>query len=479
MSGITGSIASAGNALSVLEQALGVIQNNVDNANTPGYANQQLNLEAMPVDIPGGLAGGLASAGLNNSRDQYAEESVQAQTQALGMYTAQAQNTSAIQNFFDVTGTSGVSAALNGLFQSFSAWSASPNDSTARQNVLAAANTVAQSFQGLANSLTQTSGEMDGQITSTVSQINTIAAQIQQYNVQKLKSPQPDPGADAQLYGALQNLSQLTNFTTVTQTDGTVTVLLSGGTPLVIGTQQNDLSASVSVDTKPAPVYSQSLPTDHILDSQGNDITSQISSGQLGGLLDTRNRVLAGIMGDSQQQGTLNQLAQGLADTVNGILQSGTVSATPGAANGAALFSYDSQNLATVASTLTVNPQITPDQLAPVDASGNVNGNANALAALENPTGTQGTVGGLSYLQYFGQIAAGAGQENQTATNNEQTQQQVTAQATSLRDQVSGVSLDKEASALLQFQQAYQATAQVLTVLDNLGNDLMNLIVPA
>jgi flagellar hook-associated protein 1 len=265
----------------------------------------------------------------------------------------------------------------------------------------------------------------------------------------------------------------------VTQSDGTVTVLLAGGTPLVVGNQQNNLSSSASVDTQPAPKYAQSLPTAHILDAQGNDITSEINSGQLGGLLDTRNRVLGGILGDSQQQGTLNQLAQGLADTVNKILQSGTVSSAAGAASGAPLFTYDTSNLATAAATLTVNPAITADQLAPVDSSGNANGNANALAALENATGTQGTIGGVSYLQYFGQIAANTGQENQTATNNEQMQQQVTAQAKTLRDQVSGVSLDKEASALLQFQQAYQATAQVLTVLDNLGKDLMNLIVPA
>jgi len=183
-------------------------------------------------------------------------------------------------------------------------------------------------------------------------------------------------------------------------------------------------------------------------------------------------------LGDSQQQGTLNQLAQGLADTVNNILESGTVSTAAGAANGTALFTYNSANPATAASTLALNTAITPDQLAPVDASGNANGNANALAALENPTGTQGTIGGSSYIQYFGQIAGDAGQENSTATANEQAQQQVAAQATTLRGQVSGVSLDTEASAVLQFQQAYQATAQVLTVLDNLGSDLMNLIVP-
>ncbi|HTQ57543.1 MAG TPA: flagellar hook-associated protein FlgK [Bryobacteraceae bacterium] len=479
MSGITASLASAGNALSVLEQALSVIQNNVDNASTPGYAKQSLNLEAMPLDIAGGLVGGLMSAGLDNSRDPYAEEAVQSQTQALGFYTAQAQSTSTLQSFFDVTGTGGVSAALNNLFQAFSAWSNSPSDTTARQNVLDAANSVAQSFQGLDNSLTQSAGQIDGQIGSTVSQINTIAAQIQQYNVNRLQSQQPDPGADAQLYSALQNLSQLTNFTTVTQSDGTVTVLLAGGTPLVVGNQQYDLSSNIAVDSAPSPTYPNSLPTAHILDAQGNDVTSEITGGQLGGLLDVRDRVLAGILGDAQQQGTLNQLAQGLADTVNGILESGTVSADPGAAAGSPLFTYDASNPAGIASTIALNATITPDQLAPVDSSGNANGNAIALAALENPAGTTGTIGGLSYLQYFGQIAGNVGQENQTATNNEQMQQQVTAQATSLRDQVSGVSLDQEASAILQFQQAYQATAQVLTVLDNLGQDLMNLIVPA
>ena len=400
----------------------------------------------MPLDIAGGLVGGVMADGLDNSRDQYAEEAVQNQTQALGFYTAQAQNTGTIQSFFDVTGTSGVSASLSDLFQSFSAWSTTADDTIARQNVLAAANTVAQSFQGLSNPLTQTAGQIDSQIGSTVQQINTIATQIQQYNVQRLQSSQPDPGMDAQLYSALDTLSQLTNFSTVTQSNGAVTVLLAGGTPLVVGTQQNMLSSNVSVDSQPKALYAQSLPTAHVLDAQGNDVTSEINSGQLGGLLDTRNRVMAGILGDSQQQGTLNQLAQGIADTVNQILQSGTVSSARKCRERHRACLLTIAETLPAASTLALNTAITSDQLAAVDASGNANGNANALAALENPMGKQGTIGGLGYIAYFGQIAANAGQENQTATANEQTQQQVAAQATTLRDQVSGVSLDKEAT---------------------------------
>jgi len=469
---------TAANGLDAFQSALSVIQNNVDNSSTPGFATQGIDLEAQPLDIASGLAGGVAARGLKDSRDTYLEEAVQAQTQTLGFYTSQAQSTSSIQSFFDVTDTSGVSAALNQLFQSFSAWSTTPSDSSAQQNVIASASGVADAVNSLANSLSQTSAQIDGQMSSTVSQINQITATIQQYNIQKLQQPDaaPDPGQDAQLYSALQNLSQLVNFSTVTQSDGTVTVMLSGGTPLVIGKNQYTLSTADFVDQQPPPVNPQSPPSAHVLDSEGDDVTSQITSGQLGGLLDTRNRVLASMMGNAQQQGSLNQFAQSLADTVNRILESGTVTSTAGAASGSPLFTYDASNPTGVAATLAVNPQITPAELAPVDSSGNANGNANALAALADASSS--TIDGMSLTQFFGQLAASAGQENQTATDNEQSQQQVVAQAESLRDKVSGVSLDEQAADVLQYQRAYQATAQVLTVLDTLAQTVLNLVQP-
>lgn len=469
-------MSSAGNALDVFQQALSVIQNNVDNSSTPGYASQTLNLEAQPLLVAGGLAGGVAATGLKDSRDQYVEEQVQQQTSALGLYTAQAQATGTIQSFFDVTGNGGVPAALNNLLSAFSAWSASPTDPTAEQTVLSSAASLATSVNGLDNSLAGASQQLDGQIGSTVSQINTIASQIQQYNVGVQQDSQPDPGAEAQLYSSLDNLAQLTSFSTVTQTDGTVTVMLSGGSPLVIGDQVNALSVSDSVDNNPPAANPASPPTAHILDSQGNDVTSQVSSGQLGGLLDARNNVLGSILGDSQQAGSLNQFASTLADTVNQILESGTVSSTAGAAAGTALFTYDSSDATLAAGSLALNPAITADQLAPVDSSGTANGIANQLADLGNAGNTQGTIGGMNLVEYLAGIASAVGQDNQTATTNQTTQQQVTAQATSLRDSISGVSLDEQATDVLQFQRAYQATAQVLTILNDLCDSTMNMM---
>lgn len=479
MSNLFSIMSASSSSLDAFQQALSTTQNNISNASTPGYAKQTLNLQAQPFDTAGGLAGGVAAQGLTSSRDQYAEEAVQQQSQTLGLYSAQAQSTATLQSFFDVTGTSGISTALTNLFSSFSAWSVTPNDATARQTVLSSASAAASAINGLSNSLTQSGTSLDGQISDTVGQIDSIAQQIQQYNAQKLQSPGPDAGADAQLHSALDSLSQLVNFSTVTQSDGTVAVMLAGGTPLVMGKQAYPLSSNASVSATPPPVNALSPPTAHVLDSQGNDITNEITSGKLGGLLDSRNRVLASVIGDSQQQGTLNQLAQGLADTVNLILESGRVSSDPGAVSGSALFTYDALHPTNVAASLALSPTMTAGQLAAVDSSGNANGNAQQLAALADPTGATGTIGGQSMIQYYGNIAAAVGQENSVATANQQTQQQVLANATSLRDQISGVSLNQEAVNVMQFQQAYQAVSQVLTVLGTLSNTIINLIQPA
>ena len=476
MPNLLASLSSAGNALDVFQQALSVIQSNIDNSSTAGYATQTLNIEAEPLAITEGLTGGVASQGVQDSRDDYAEEQVQTSTQTLGLYTAQANATSTIDSYFDVSGSGGVSTAFNTLLSAFSAWSASPTDATAEQTVLSDAQSLAGSVNGLASSLSSTSQSLDTEIGSTVTKINTIATQIQQYNEQVTQSTTPDAGEQANLHSALDSLSQLTNFSTVTQSDGTVTVMLGGGDALVSGDRVNTLSASDAVSDSASATYPNSPPSAVITDSQGNDVTSQITSGQLGGLLDTRNRVLGSLLGNSQQQGSLNQFAQTLADTVNNILESGTVSTASGAASGTALFTYDSSNPTNVAASLSLNSAITASQLAPVDSSGNANGNATQLADLGNTGNTAGNIDGLNLVQYLAQMASTVGQENSTASTNETTQQQVVSQATTLRTQVSGVSLDAQATDLLQYQRAYQASAQLLTVLNDLLDTTMNMM---
>jgi flagellar hook-associated protein 1 len=473
MGTLSGALGVASGALNAYQEALTVVQNNITNVNTPGFASQSPNLVAQPFDVASGLAGGVAAQGLISARDSYADEQVQQQVSLLGQYEMRAQGTSSLSNYFDASGNTGVEADWNNLIQSFQSWSVSPNSSTAEQSVLNAAGTFASDVSSLANSLTQTGQQIQSQIGSTVQQINQITSQIQQYNVEEEQSTSPDPNLDANREAALEQLAQYVNFSSIQQPDGTVTVVLSGGSPLVVGTTQYALSAGANVAAGAA--NPDAPPDSQILDSQGNDITSQITGGNLGGLLDVANNVLPSLLGDGNQVGSLNTFAQSVADTINGILESGTVAPGAGSAAGVALLTYNNANPTDAAASLAINPNITAAQLAPVDANGNSNGNALALASLGS-SAASGGIGGQTFGDYFAGIVSNLGAITSAATNDQTGQQQVVDQAKTLQGQISGVSLDQQATQMLQFQNSYQAAAQMVNVLNTIAQTTIQMI---
>ena len=84
--------------------------------------------------------------------------------------------------------------------------------------------------------------------------------------------------------------------------------------------------------------------------------------------------------------------------------------------------------------------------------------------------------GGFTFNQYYGKLVAEVGADAAQAQGRLTTQQQILLEAQNIRDSFSGVSLDEEAARLLEFQRAYEATARVITVLDSLAGEVINLL---
>jgi len=310
-------------------------------------------------------------------------------------------------------------------------------------------------------------------IQSTVSQINQDAGAIQTYNQQISEQAQPNAGLSAQLENTLENLSGLANIQVINGIGGMVTVLLGGQTPLVEGDQVNAIQAvnnTASNSGNPG-----AAPNISIEDSNGNDITSEISSGSLAGLLSVRNTLLPSLIGGGQQVGGLNTLAQGLADSVNNVLAQGSTT-TPPAQPGSPLFTYNAAAPAGIASTLAVSSTITGSQLAAADVGPPpvANGAALTLASLDSTS--PGPVGGQGFTQYFAALTSTVGNAANNANTSATSQSQLVAQAKSLQQQVSGVSLDEEAIRLVQLQSSYQAASKVVTVIDELTTSLMSMV---
>lgn len=342
MSSLFSMLTSAASSMSVFENAMAVTQNNVANASTPGYADQVATFEALPFNQGNGSLGGVQAGPTQSSRNEYAEQSVRDASTQLGNYQQQVTSLTSLQSYFDITGKSGVPAALSSLYSAFSTWSTNPSDTSAQQNVITQAQDVASAFNTTAGNVAQTATDTNNQISSLVDQVNTLVGQLSGYNAQIEAGDKNDPGLDASVNSALQSLSQLANITTTTQSDGAVNVMLGTGTMLLAGSTQNKLSITYAVPTTPTPANSLGPPDAKLMDSHGSDVTANATGGELGGILYVRNQVLPSIQGNGSQDGSLNQMAKGFADQVNSLI-------------GFPLFTYNSTDATNTAASLQVS----------------------------------------------------------------------------------------------------------------------------
>ncbi|MCS6953094.1 MAG: flagellar hook-associated protein FlgK [Bryobacteraceae bacterium] len=478
MSSLLASLMSSANALRTYQRALEVTQNNVANASTPGYAAQRLALVAQPFDPLAGLPGGVRPGVLESARDLYSEQAVRGQLAYLGMFEQQVHSLGSIEAALSVATGAGIPGALDRLYQAFSAFSLSPSSLSARQAVLHRAAELAQAFRQTATALEVARTDTDRKIRQTLDQINDLGQRLAAMNAERRRGGAADAGLDAQLHTALEELSALVDFTALYQEDGSVSVLLAGQVPLVIGEHFYALSASYSVPASPPPSYPGAPPPVRIFSASGQEVTPLLGGGKLAALVDVRNRVLPSLLGDPYQPGGLNVLAKAVADRVNGLLTSGWISDGPPPQPGVPLFVYDLTNDTNVAATLDVDPAVTPQMLAAIDPGPpyTSNGIALKLSAIASGLDPADRINGFSFVEFYGDLAARVGRELANARDSRDFRSQTVAQARSLRQQLSGVSLDEEAVRLIEFQRAYQANARLITTLNDLLDTTLGLI---
>ncbi|PCI73330.1 MAG: flagellar hook-associated protein FlgK [Gammaproteobacteria bacterium] len=103
---------------------------------------------------------------------------------------------------------------------------------------------------------------------------------------------------------------------------------------------------------------------------------------------------------------------------------------------------------------------------------GGDNSNINILADLQTATTLDN--GNSSFQQAFGRIISKVGVNTQSAQIKRNAAESILFQTKERRESLSGVNLDEEAANLLKFQQAYQASAQVISVARTLFQTMLD-----
>jgi flagellar hook-associated protein 1 FlgK len=455
MSSLNASLAIALSGLTAEQGALEATSNNVANVNTPGYSREVPVLAASdPIIVnPLTLGSGVNLRTIESVRDSILESQIQQETQTQGQLSSLVSALSQTQTSF-TTSSGDIGTAISNFFDSINQLSTSPADLSLRQAVLTAAGNVATAFNVAANNLTAQRTSLDQSVQQTVGQIDQLTGQIAQLNGQISSVEDAGENAGTFVDQRTQLIDQLSSLVDVSviPSDNTLTLTTANGTALVAGQQ------SFQLTTQPDPSGVQ-----HIF-SQGSDITSTIVSGQLGGLLEARDQQIPGV------QSQLDTLAAGLANSVNGVQTSG-YDLNGNLSTGNNLFNPPPASGAGAAASLSV--AITDPALiaASSDGTSGSNGNAEAMYALCN----QGVIDGQSPTDYYSGIVFDVGNAEANASAAQSASSLVMQQLNDQRSAVSGVSLDEEAANMMRYQQAYAASAEVITSINTMMEDVIDM----
>ncbi|HET9886579.1 MAG TPA: flagellar basal body rod C-terminal domain-containing protein, partial [bacterium] len=244
----------------------------------------------------------------------------------------------------------------------------------------------------------------------------------------------------------IETLNDLLGAEASIEANGTATLRL-GGRVLV----QAGISAEIAWDEGTANVPMLG----------GRSLGMEELAGRLGGLLQARDEDLA-----SAIQG-LDEFAARLVRDVNTIYQQGTNS-SGAAGNAFFVFATGSDDERNAAGTIALNPILAQDpariSTGRTSAAGD-NAIALDIAALRSARGGPASLLNAVVVDIGGR----AREANDLARGQEIVLDGIRAE----RESASGVSLDEEGANLLRFQRSYQASAQLISIADDMAATLL------
>ena len=317
---------------------LTVTGNNIANANTEGYSRQSVELEtAFSQQTGNGFFGkGVNIATVTRAHSDFlVREASLAGSLAAGD-AARSGQLAQLENVFRL-GEAGLGYAAQQMFNAFVDVANRPQDSSARQSVLAAVGEVASRFSNASAQLDSLQDGVTDQLKSAVGSINSLTTQIADLNRRiaavKGTGHEPNDLLDAR-DRAIGELSQFVQVTTLAAADGTVGVFLGGGQKLVLGGNATPLVAV-------ADVFDPARLQVGVSDGGVSRAFPEgfITGGSVAGLLRFQNHDLA------DARGLLGQLGAAIAHQLNAQQALGLDLGTPGAF-GAPLLSIGAPSVA-------------------------------------------------------------------------------------------------------------------------------------
>lgn len=483
MSGTFNAYHIASSGMSVSQANLTVVSHNISNVNTTGYSRQRVSsAEKTTYDSSGNACGaGVGVEEVSRVRDALLDNTYRqdnAKAEYWNVKNTVLENVQTLLNEYSSSSDSdsssdGLQQTIEDFFNSWDDLTTDPGSQSSRSQVVEYAAALVDTINDINDQLTQMQQEACGGVEDSVESINSLAQQVAKLNSQiKLGASSGASVNDLQDQRdeLLDELSAKVNINVAEGADGTVNVSI-GGISLVDGDTTHKLVAEQQGDSV-------------TVKWAGDDCEAKITGGSLKAYLEEADASAVTAITDTSaydfttsssssignlRQG-LNDLMTTIADKVNTLLASGK---DQDGNSGEALFVTQDANKPLQIGNIIINSDIENDvgKLA-AGTSGEAEDSTIASQISQLPDETDYSFAGLavSSTGFYQQLTSWLGTAGNTAGSNYDTQAALLQQVKNQRDSTSSVSLDEELSAMIVYQNAYNASAKVLSTIDSLLN---------
>ena len=523
MAGLFSGLNTARSGLIESQTAINVASHNITNANTEGYTRETLALRAIPADSgsyrylqSATLVGnGVADSGVVQSRNSFLDMRYRDANSQYSDYSQLSDSLGSIENIFnEFTSSSstenkvvGLSGQLSGLMSDLQTLASSSDASTLPVTIQSDAGnictTIRSDYQSLTDYASQIKGDLgnivtggsdgnasDGGVNAMLDQISQLNSQIASYEI----AGQSANDLRDQRNLLLDKLSGYMDITVSEDSSGMVEVGLQQDSTQLVDASNHVTHLAVSTDPGSGEV---------MLINQ--DSSARVNIG--GGTVDAYLQVLNGSgpggsydnLGIPYFKSQLEAYATAFMDVLNN-------TATAGGTTGSPLISAASPDTAAtirLSSDWQNNRDLFTADFTAYNAARTANGDPtitvsgfasqfiynmqSASLSQLNAGGTipgTGTTGDFSLIQtglrsgtlsdfansFTSDIAHAAGNAAQSAGSAKV----VVSDLDTQRQSVSSVSMDEEAINVIKYQQAYNASARIITTIDEMLDKLIN-----
>lgn len=466
MSGLFGSLNASVKALSAHSRALETSGKNLANVNNASFARQRVVYgdRGTVITPDGAVSLGLEALAVEQLRDSLLDRQVMREislkasldAEQSGYQRAQAGLGQGIDRT-QSAGTAGdgtkmgLAASIDDFFNAFESLAASPTDVGERQSLIQKAAILTDRFQLADRRLAQVQSDLDAQIGSDVAGVNRLMTAIADLNGQIGRIEINMPGSAVDLRD--QRQARLEELATKLDIEVSDTVMGQ------VQVRARDTTGAGVLLVDQTTVYGA-------MAYSGLKITAGLSATELGLASGSMHGSLTARVGAVQEvRDNLDQVAGQLVASVNAAYNPTGATGDFFAAAG------------TTAGALRVAPGLTAAGLKASDG-GPAGDNTLALAVArlagrEFSTAAGDRIDG-TFSAFFSNTVSSLGQSLNSANSSTEDQGNIERLVRAQRDSLSGVSLDEEMADMMRYQRAYQASARVYSIVDELLDLVVN-----